>query len=458
VGQRANDVSRRRFITGLGAGAALVGIGGLAACGDDSAREQEAEGGGGGGSGTTTGGGGSGGNGGTLRIGYVTPRTGPLAPFGEADEFVLGAMRDRLADGLLIGGATYAVEIIDKNSESSSDTASSVAQELIVDDGVDLVLVSSTPDTTNPVADQCEANGIPCISTVAPWQPYYIGRGGDPTSSEPAFQYTYHFFWGLEDVIGVFLSMWGQLETNQVVAGLFPNDPDGNAWGDGTVGFPPPLAEAGYSIVDPGRYTNGTSDFSAQIGQFRDAGAQLLTGVPIPPDFTTFWTQAAQQGFRPQIASIGKALLFPAAVEALGDIGTGLSTEVWWSPSHPFTSSLTEESAGDLAAAYTDSTGRQWTQPIGFAHALFEVAVDVLSRAEDPKDPDAVVSAIQATSLDTVVGNVDWSSGPVPNVAKTRLVGGQWRQGTDTPYDLVIVANDDLPEVPTGGTLEPISG
>jgi branched-chain amino acid transport system substrate-binding protein len=439
---------RRRFLGGMGAGAAALSFGGLlAACGD-SAREEEADGGGGGG----------GDGGGTIRLGYVTPRTGNLAPFGEADEFVLAAMREALTDGITVGGATYSVEIVDKNSESSSDRASQVAQELIQDDGVDLVLVSSTPDTTNPVADQCEANGVPCISTVAPWQPYYIGRGGDPAAAdEAAFQYTYHFFWGLEDVIGVFLAMWGQLETNRMVAGLFPNDPDGNAWGDAEVGFPPPLADAGYTIVDPGRYTNGTSDFSAQIGEFRAAGCELLTGVPIPPDFTTFWTQAAQQGFRPLVASVGKALLFPASIDALGDIGIGLSTEVWWSPDHPFASSLTDQTAGELAEAYMEETNSQWTQPIGFAHALFEVAVDVLTRSEDPKDPARVVEAIQATQLDTIVGPVDWSAGPVPNVAKTKLVGGQWRAGSDFPYELVIVANDDLPEVPTGGTLEAIA-
>jgi branched-chain amino acid transport system substrate-binding protein len=439
--------SRRQVLGGFGAGALALGTGGwLAACGGESERERE------------SGGGGGGGGGGTLKLGYVTPRTGPLAPFGEADQFVLGAMREALADGITIGGATYAIEIVDKNSESSSDRASEVAQELIVDDGVDLVLVSSTPDTTNPVADQCEANGVPCISTVAPWQPYYIGRGGDPAEpDEAAFQYTYHFFWGLEDVIAVFLAMWGQVETNMTVAGLFPNDPDGNAWGDAELGFPPPLGEAGYSIVDPGRYTNGTADFSAQIGEFRSGGCELLTGVPIPPDFTTFWNQAAQQGFRPKVASVGKALLFPSAIEALGDSGIGLSSEVWWSPNHPFTSSLTDQSAGDLATAYSEDTGQQWTQPIGFAHALFEVAVDVLTRSEDPKDPDKVVEAIKATQLDTVVGNVDWSAGPVPNVAKTKLVGGQWRQGSDYPYELAIVANDDLADVPTAGSLEPIA-
>lgn len=446
-GGRDDRLSRRQLLGGFGAGAFVMTASGLlVACGGDSKREEE------------TGGGGGGSTGGTLRLGYVTPRTGPLAPFGEADQFVLAAMREALADGIEIGSTTYAVEIIDKNSESSSDRASAVAQELIVDDGIDLMLVSSTPDTTNPVADQCEANGVPCISTMAPWQPYYIGRGGDPaTPDQAAFQYTYHFFWGLEDVIGVFLAMWGQVETNKTVAGLFPNDPDGNAWGDAQLGFPPPLSEAGYSIVDPGRYTNGGADFSAQIGDYRAGGCELLTGVPIPPDFTTFWTQAAQQGFRPKVASVGKALLFPSAIEALGDVGIGLSSEVWWSPNHPFTSSLTDQTAAELADAYSTETDKQWTQPIGFAHALFEVAVDVLTRSEDPKDPAKVVDAIKATQLDTIVGTVDWSTGPVPNVAKTKLVGGQWRKGTDYPYELVVVANDDLPEVPAEGTLEPIA-
>jgi branched-chain amino acid transport system substrate-binding protein len=441
----AIDAGRRRFIQGALGGLAVVSLGGLAACGDDGDRR------------SAGGGGGNGGGGGTIRIGYVTPRTGALAPFGEADDFVLNQMREVFADGLEIGGATWAVEVMDRDSESDSNRAADVAQRLIVDDGINLMLVSSTPDTTNPVADQCELNQVPCISTVAPWQPYYIGRGGDPTSTEPAFRYTYHFFWGLEDVIGVFLAMWDQVETNKTVGGLFPNDPDGNAWGDAQNGFPPPLQEAGYTLVDPGRYTNGTNDFTAQISAYKDAGAQLLTGVPIPPDFTNFWTQAIQQDFRPKVASVGKALLFPSAVEALGGQGAGLSTEVWWSPSHPFTSSLTDQSAQELADAYSEDTGKQWTQPIGFAHALFEVAADVLTRSGDPSEPQAVVDALADTQLDTVVGNLDWSAGPVPNVAKTKLVGGQWRKGTDYPYEIVIVANDDLPDVPTGGSVEPIA-
>lgn len=258
-------------------------------------------------------------------------------------------------------------------------------------------------------------------------------------------------------MIAVYTGMWGQVSTDKVVGGLFPNDGDGNAWGDKKLGFPPVLDRLGYRMVDPGRYQNLSDNFSAQIARFRDVKAEVITGVMIPPDFTTFWTQARQQGLRPKVASIGKAILFPVAVEALGDSGNNLSSEIWWSPQHPFKSSLTGQSAAALAQAHTAKTHKQWTQTIGFAHGLVEVAVDVLRRADRLDDHAAVAAVIAATSLDTVVGHIAWGSGPVKNVAKTPLVGGQWRLGGAYKYDLVITFNGTAPEIPTGGTMQPIT-
>src|SRR6185503_2227400 len=114
---------------------------------------------------------------------------------------------------------------------------------------------------------------------------------------------------------------------------------------------------------------------------FKKANVEIVTGVVIPPDAKTFLTQARQQGFKPKVVTLGKALLFPAAIEALGELGDGLSPEVWWSPSHPFASSLTKQSAKQLAESYEAGAKKQWTQPIGFAHALFEVAADTLKRS-----------------------------------------------------------------------------
>jgi branched-chain amino acid transport system substrate-binding protein len=393
-----------------------------------------------------------------VKLGYVSPQTGPLAAFGEADSFVI----DSFLAVAKSKGLNY--EIVVKDSQSNPNRAAEVAKQLIVDDEVNLVLVASTPETTNPVATTCEAEGMPCLSTVAPWQPWFIGQQGnpgDPAAWKP-FDYAYHFFWGLEDVIAVFTNMWAQVETNRKVGGLFPNDGDGNAWGDKTVGFPPVLEKMGYALNDPGRYQNMTDDFSAQINAFKAGECEIVTGVVIPPDFTTFWNQARQQGFLPKVASIGKALLFPQAVEALGAAGHNLSSEVWWSPSHPFQSSLTGESSAEVAAAFTSATGRPWTQPIGFAHALFELAVDAINRAEDPTDGDAVAAAIAATRLDTLVGTIAWDGAGLPpfaakNVAKTPLVGGQWRLKDGGGYDLVITDNKTAPAIPVGGSMEAIA-
>jgi branched-chain amino acid transport system substrate-binding protein len=382
-----------------------------------------------------------------VKLGYVSPQTGPLAPFAAADAFTIAAAKAAYAK------AGLDVDILVRDSQSNPNRAASVAGELI-NAGVSLMLVSSTPETTNPVADQCELGEVPCLSTVAPWQPWFFTRGGKP---DTGFQWTYHFFWGLEDVIAVYTAMWAQLETDKVVGGLFPNDGDGNAWGDPKLGFPPVLAGDGYRLKDPGRFQDGSDDFSAQISAFKAAKADIVTGVIIPPDLTTFWTQAIQQGFRPKIASIGKALLFPTSVEALGKAGQNLSTEVWWTPHHPFRSSLTGQNCKALAADYTKSTGKQWTQPIGFTHALFELAADIFKRAENPADRPAVLASLTATRLNTIVGPIAWGSGPVKNVAKTPLVGGQWRMtGAGGGYDLVITSNKIAPMVPVGDKMQPI--
>ncbi len=381
-----------------------------------------------------------------FKIGKVGPVTGPIAGFGEATSWVVDGLKD------VIGKMPVPIEIIQKDSQSSPNRAAEVATELIEKDQVKMLLTKGTPDTVNPVSDQAELNGIPCISDDAPWQTFFFGRGGDPAKG---FKYTYHCFWGLEDVIANFVDMWDKSGAAKIVGGVFANDADGNAWGDPKLGFPGPLAAAGYKLVDPGRYEPLTNDFSAQISAFKQAGVEIVTGVMIPPDFATFWSQCAQQGFKPKVVTVGKALLFPSSVEALGDRGDGLTSEIWWSPNHPFKSSLTGQTTKELCDAYTAGTGRPWTQPLGFAHALFELAFDVIKRSKDLNDPEAILAAIGETELETIIGPISWKGGPnnpVKNVCKTPLVGGQWTK-TDKGLELIITNNPQHPQIPLGGKM-----
>jgi len=371
-------------------------------------------------------------------IGYVSPQTGPLAAFAAADAFIVERVVKALdAKGIVVDGKKAKFKVKRADSQSNPTKAGEVARALIDGDKVDLVVVGHTPDTTNPVSATCETTHTPCISSLAPIGPWLSGG---------PYEWTFHFFWDLPDIIKVFTGMWDTLPTNKVVGGLWPNDPDGTAWADA---FTKALTDKGYKVIDPGRYPNGTTDFTVVVQKWKEAGAEIITGVPIPPDWAACWRQCNQQGYKPKIASIGKAILFPAAVEALGgNLAEGLSSEIWWTPDHPFKSSLTGETAGALAAAYP----QQWAQPLGFVYALFEIAGDVLSRAQST-DKEKVKKALAATKLDTMVGPVQFDD---KHVGRTPLVGGQWTKGAKYPWDLRIVYNETAPAIQKTAELKAI--
>ena len=100
------------------------------------------------------------------------------------------------------------------------------------------MLASSTADTTNPVADQCELNEVPCISTDTPWDGHFFGRRGDPAVG---FKWTYHFFWGAKQIVDSYTSLWDQLQTNKKVGVLWSNDSDGVAMSNAKNGHAAPL-------------------------------------------------------------------------------------------------------------------------------------------------------------------------------------------------------------------------
>ncbi len=92
----------------------------------------------------------------TIKIGQITPETGPIAAFGEPSKWVAEGVSKLLGDGIMVAGEKHKVQILNRDSQSNPNRASEVAAQLINNDKVDIMVASSTSDTTNPVADQCE--------------------------------------------------------------------------------------------------------------------------------------------------------------------------------------------------------------------------------------------------------------------------------------------------------------
>src|ERR1700694_961259 len=80
-----------------------------------------------------------------LRVGFISPRTGALAGFGQTDGHVLDLSRTALTNGFKVGETTYDVTILDRDTQSAPSRANQLAKALIADDQIDLMLAASTP-------------------------------------------------------------------------------------------------------------------------------------------------------------------------------------------------------------------------------------------------------------------------------------------------------------------------
>jgi branched-chain amino acid transport system substrate-binding protein len=440
---RGQGPTRRSVLRGIGAGALATGAGGaLAACSAGVKGSQTAP--------ATS----------TITIGYIAPFTGAISGFASGDRFVIDTIRatPAYAKGFKCGGRKYSVNIVAVDSQSDPNRASQLARQLILNNNVDLLLTSSTPETVNPVAVVAQTEGVPCAATNDPWESWYAGLGGNPADPKAKFQYCTLFFFGLKQLIGCFIPMWNQMaSSSKAVACQWPNDADGNAF---RAVLPSVITAAGYKPIDGGAYTDGTTDYTAMISKFKSYDCQYMSNCPLPPDFNVFWKQANQQGWKPKLATVAKVLLFPADTAALGPLVKNIATDSWWGPYMPTRSSLdTKLTANILARTFQEQTGREWVQSIGGTYGLFEVAHQAFTSVSDPHDRPEVANALHNVNFHGMIGPLDFTSpaNPAPGVVATPVVGVQWKptNGGKFPYEMKVVDNTLNPAVKTDADLEP---
>jgi branched-chain amino acid transport system substrate-binding protein len=447
-------LTRRGVLRAAGAGAAVVGGGGLLEACSSSIKGASS-------SSSSSSSSVPGASSQPIVIGFIHPLTGPLGDFGTSDNWIVSTIQatSQFKNGIKVGGKTYPVTIKSYDTQSDATKAGQLASQAILTDKVDLLITSSTPETVNPVATQAEKLGTPLICGNVPWQAWYANLGGNPTPGKSTFKptWTTMYFLGVNDLCNAFLPMWNkihsQLGTDKVAGCMFPNDSDGNAF---RAAWPLFAGPAGYTLVDPPPYNDGLTNYSSFISQFKSKNCEFFTNVPLPPDFNTFWKQAAQQGYKPKLATVAKVLLFPSDVTALGSLVNNVATDAWWTPNMPWKSSLTGQTCAQIAAAFTAATGSQWVQSLS-NYSLFEVAYAALTSVNNPHDKTEVAAALFKVNIEGIAGQLDWTStkNPAPGVVDTPCVGVQWKPNSKYGWSMEVVDNTLMPNVPLTSTLEP---
>lgn len=384
-----------------------------------------------------------------IRIGYVNPTTGALAGNGEGCDWVVKQMTDYVKEHpIRVDGKDATIEVIVYDSASDQNTCTEMAQKLIEEDHIDLMIAIQTPNTVIPVAQVAERYHIPCIATQAPVDPV--------ANSLEKFSWTYNAFYTLDDVYESQRALWtlaGHAPGSGARVGLlFANDADGSAWHEI---FVRRLAEDGYQAVDPGQYPSMTTDFTNVANTFRSQEIDVIAGTNIPPDFMNAYHAVISAGVQVDCVTMGKCCLLASDVEALGDLADGIMTQVWWDPVYPYVSDLTGMTSGKLNEAYiADHDGRVMPQPAAYGYAALELAVQTFRKAGTTKK-EAVRDAIGALDVTTVIGPVKYDSVMKGlTYSNTVLCGGQW-QRENGRLVLKIIDNSLHPEIGLTGAYVP---
>ncbi|MER7108198.1 ABC transporter substrate-binding protein [Streptomyces sp. NPDC000229] len=385
----------------------------------------------------------AGGRTGVPTVGVVVARTGRLARLGDPLAYAVDLLAPKLRGRLRLVG---------RDSRSCAEGARQAVRELVEVEQARIVLTLAGTEVLPAVADACEEASVPCLSSTFPWQVYHYGGRRR--------RWTYHFCWGLDDIAEVFADLWEAAGGTERKVGCLWNDGPQGTWSrHSTHGFLPAARARGHRLVVPAGYREPAATLAGHVAAFRDEGVDIVTSAATGADLGVFRREAARQGLRLRLITCSRWLAYPPASTADPAVEApqaNVATLVYWTPAHPYRSSIDGMSAAELAEGYERATGNQWLQPLGLAYALVEVAAHALATADDPAAPASVAAALGATRLETVAGPLDWTSGPVPRIATVRLSGGQWQRGRKHPYELVVTDNRQVEGLPVGGELVPL--
>lgn len=332
------------------------------------------------------------------------------------------------------------VEIVWGDSESSSTKASEVATKLVTSDKVDILVGEWTPDTINPVSVVGERYKVPTLLSNSP-DISWLANG--------PYQWSYAMLFNYDYFIDEYFNGFDRLETNKKIGLVLDSNVDG-------VGMAQIMADKakarGYTIVDPGRFPQGTNDYSAIISQIQKEGCDILVASLLTPELATLWAQVQQLGYHPKIAILSKGMHFAADMKNLGPSAENVCIETQWSPEFPYTSSLLGKTAAELSKDFETVIGQSPDLTIGWDYAIFDVISDVMNRAQSI-DKEAIRQAFGTTDLTCIYGRVSFGENHVGIVP---IVFGQWVTDPTWGYRKALIAAGHVPEVTIKEALLPM--
>jgi branched-chain amino acid transport system substrate-binding protein len=338
----------------------------------------------------------SGSTGGSIKLGASLPLTGSLGAFGPLIQAGYEkAVAEVNADGgLVVGDTTYEVELVVRDNMSDGNEAAAQARDLVVGEEVVGLLGAVTPPLTIPISVVAEQNQTPLISSLTPIRAWLGGN-------EEGWNYSFDLFFDELQMTDLQYQAADLVDTNKKVALFTDLEEDGivmgGLWADKAEPF-------GYEIVAHLEFPVGTTNFSTQVAEAADAGAEIVIAQIIPPDAIALLKEMKTQGYQPQVMFIEKGGNFGAFTAATEGIGEGVMAASWFAAGQgtPREQEFIDEFT-PLAGGANSDLGA-----VVMAYTASKVMLDAISDAGS-LEADDIVAAIEAIDADYPAGPINFA-------------------------------------------------
>src|SRR5262247_3312486 len=346
----------------------------------------------------------------SIKVGAVVPLTGRYGPGGAQVRagYEIAVEQINAAGGVTMGGKKVPLELVLLDDESNA-TNTVARLETLASQNVAVYLGGAGSDLHAAAASVAEKNKIPYLGIAFALHKIH----------EQGFRYLFSPFFKSPDIGPFTAELLKTIPAGErpKTAAIFQEKTD---WGrEMTTTWTDAGKEAGYAVAVVGEYAPGAKDFSDLILKAKGAGADLVLGLPTPPDGMTIVKQMKELGYSPKMTILVRAPDPPIWTKNLGKDGDFVLLAPGWH------NAVKAPGVKELNEANQKKLGRPADPLTGPAYACVQILSAAIGRAGS-LDRDKVRDAIAATDMTTVIGPVKFRTDGTAIVNSVFL---QWLNG-----------------------------
>lgn len=334
-----------------------------------------------------------------VKIGVITPQTGPVSIYGQANVNGIRLAVDEINAGGGIDGKEIELVVMDDKGEITEAVTS---YNKLIEENVDLVIGAFTSKPSLAVAETAVNNDIPVITPGGTQEEITEGKAN-------IFRQTF-----TNSYQGSLLAIFALDNLGAKTAAILKNSSDDYSTGIAKA-FADKAAELGIEIVGEESYGANDTDFKAQLTSLKSANPDILLLPDYYEKLSLIMPQAREVGIKSTFIGPDGWAGFLSSLDksAYDDVSGSYYND-------HFAIDSSEEIVAKFVKAYRDAYGEDPISPSALGYDSVYLAKQAIEQA-GTTEPKALTKAIKDINFAGVTGSFSFDENNNPQKSSTMI-------------------------------------